>query len=116
MYNAGYIEELGGILSTGKEANVYYGVFSEQWEDEEADETGKKQVEKGESFECAIKIFKTTLQEFRNRENYIRDDSRYVGRIAKHNPRKLIRVSSQSYLFVDSTQKKPRTAFTTKLN
>ena len=42
--------------------------------------------------ECAIKVFKTTLNEFKTRDRYIRDDHRFKDRIAKQNPRKTIKL------------------------
>jgi len=152
MLNNGKLDQIDGLVSTGKEANVYYGLSSfndeDNWEDVDKDENavaesdhmrpsvkrildnypqGSKAIEKspeaegdaqeqneqeaageegdeGEEeeeeamddslvqFEVVIKVFKTTLNEFKNREEYIREDSRYAGRITKHNPRKLIKL------------------------
>ena len=39
--------------------------------------------------ECAIKIFKTTLNEFKNRDRYIKDDYRFKGKV---NQRKLVKL------------------------
>ena len=39
--------------------------------------------------EVAIKVFKTTLNEFKNRDKYIRDDYRFRDRFSKQNPRKV---------------------------
>jgi len=39
--------------------------------------------------ELAIKIFKTTLSEFKNRDKYIKDDYRFRDRFSKQNPRKV---------------------------
>ena len=39
--------------------------------------------------ELAIKIFKTTLNEFKNRDKYIKDDYRFRDRFSKQNPRKV---------------------------
>jgi len=41
---------------------------------------------------CAIKVFKTTLNEFKNREKYIKNDYRFHDNISKQNPRKFIKV------------------------
>ena len=41
---------------------------------------------------CAIKVFKTTLNEFKNRDKYIRNDYRFHDSISKQNPRKFIKV------------------------
>jgi len=71
MLNAHVFESVSGIVSTGKEANVYYG--------EGADGRG-----------CAIKIYRTTQIEFKHRDIYIRNDSRFKHKASQHNPRKLI--------------------------
>lgn len=42
--------------------------------------------------ECALKVFKTTLNEFKNRDKYIKDDYRFKDRFSKLNPRKIIRM------------------------
>ena len=42
--------------------------------------------------ECAVKIFKTTLNEFKNRDRYIKDDYRFKDRFGKQNPRKLVKL------------------------
>ena len=42
--------------------------------------------------ECAIKIFKTTLNEFFRRDKYIKEDYRFKNRFGKQNPRKIVRL------------------------
>ena len=42
--------------------------------------------------ECAIKIFKTTLNEFKNRDRYIKGDYRFKGRFGTANSRKLVKL------------------------
>ena len=42
--------------------------------------------------ECAVKVFKTTLNEFKNRDRYIKDDYRFRDRFGKQNPRKFVRL------------------------
>lgn len=42
--------------------------------------------------ECAIKVFKTTLNEFKNRDRYIKDDYRFKERFGKQNPRKVVKL------------------------
>lgn len=39
-----------------------------------------------------LKVFKTTLNEFKNRDRYIKDDYRFIDRFSKLNPRKIIRL------------------------
>ena len=45
---------------------------------------------------CAIKVYKTSLNEFKNREVYMRDDWRFDRRIQHGNPRRVIAVSCKS--------------------
>lgn len=40
--------------------------------------------------ECVLKIFKTTLSEFKQRDKYIKDDHRFKDRIGKQTSRKTI--------------------------
>ena len=42
--------------------------------------------------ECALKVYKTTLSEFKTREKYIKEDHRFKERFTKQNPRKIIRL------------------------
>ncbi len=43
--------------------------------------------------ECALKIFKTTLVDFKNRIQYMKGDMRYFPNDhKKHNPRRVIKV------------------------
>uniref|UniRef100_A0A3Q3X341 Serine/threonine-protein kinase RIO3 n=1 Tax=Mola mola TaxID=94237 RepID=A0A3Q3X341_MOLML len=42
--------------------------------------------------EVVLKVFKTTLNEFKNRDRYIKDDYRFRDRFSKLNPRKIIRL------------------------
>lgn len=41
----------------------------------------------------ALKIFKTTLQEFKNRVEYVKDDYRF------RNPRKILKIWAEKELF-----------------
>jgi RIO kinase 3 len=43
-----------------------------------------------EEEECAIKVFKTSLNEFKTRDKYIKEDYRFKDRFSKQNPRKVI--------------------------
>ncbi|ELP89768.1 serine/threonine protein kinase RIO1, putative [Entamoeba invadens IP1] len=70
MIRNGLIKELHGSVSTGKEANVYHGF--------------------GEEFELAIKIFKTSILIFKDRERYVEGDYRYRKGFCRSNPRKMV--------------------------
>jgi RIO kinase 1 len=71
LLSNGFLEEIDGCLSTGKEANVYYG-------------RGKH------GQEYAIKIFKTSILVFKDRDKYVSGEFRFRG-YCKSNPRKMVK-------------------------
>uniref|UniRef100_A0A1E1XCP9 Serine/threonine-protein kinase RIO3 n=1 Tax=Amblyomma aureolatum TaxID=187763 RepID=A0A1E1XCP9_9ACAR len=77
LVNREILDEVNGCISTGKESCVFYAA-------------GGKSEEFAVPAECAVKVFKTTLNEFKNREQYIREDFRFRERFNKLNPRKVI--------------------------
>lgn len=79
LVNGGILESINGTISTGKEAVIIHA-------------TGGRLDEQIVPIECAIKVYKTTLNEFRNRQKYIKDDYRFKDRFTKQNPRKTIRM------------------------
>lgn len=79
MVNAGILEGINGSLSTGKEAVVFHAI-------------GGQSPDITVPGECAIKVYKTTLNEFKTRDKYIQDDFRFRDRINKQNARKYIKV------------------------
>ncbi len=90
LVNGGVLDAVNGVISTGKEAVILHadgGPGPEEAED-------PLNVPK----ECAIKIFKTTLNEFKNREKYIKDDYRFRDRFSKQNPRKVIHMWAEKEL------------------
>uniref|UniRef100_V5HGT3 Serine/threonine-protein kinase RIO3 n=1 Tax=Ixodes ricinus TaxID=34613 RepID=V5HGT3_IXORI len=77
LVNREILDEVNGCISTGKESCVFHAA-------------GGKTEEFSVPRECAVKVFKTTLNEFKNREQYIREDFRFKDRFSKLNPRKVI--------------------------
>ncbi|XP_022226424.2 serine/threonine-protein kinase RIO1 [Drosophila obscura] len=73
LLNRGLIQEINGCISTGKEANVYHAVSKEG-----ADE-------------YAIKIYKTSILVFKDRDKYVSGEFRFRHGYCKHNPRKMVR-------------------------
>jgi RIO kinase 1 len=65
--------EIHGCVSTGKEANVYHA-FAPQ---------GK---------ELALKIYKTSILVFKDRDRYVSGEFRFLSGYAKGNPRKMVKV------------------------
>ena len=77
MVDNNILDRLNGVISTGKEAVILHA---------EGGATEDVIVPK----ECAIKVFKTTLNEFKTRDKYIAEDYRFRNRFSKLNPRKII--------------------------
>uniref|UniRef100_A0A3Q2Y1C3 Serine/threonine-protein kinase RIO1 n=1 Tax=Hippocampus comes TaxID=109280 RepID=A0A3Q2Y1C3_HIPCM len=72
MLTRGIISEINGCISTGKEANVYH-----------AGTAG------GDS--RAIKIYKTSILHFKDRDKYVSGEFRFRHGYCKGNPRKMVR-------------------------
>lgn len=74
LIKKGTITKINGCLSTGKEANVYHAVN---------ETTGK---------EYAVKIYKTSILVFKDRERYVDGEFRFRNARSQHNPRKMIKI------------------------
>ncbi|KAF4117188.1 serine/threonine-protein kinase RIO1 [Onychostoma macrolepis] len=72
MLSRGIFSEINGCISTGKEANVYHATTA-----------------KGES--RAIKIYKTSILLFKDRDKYVSGEFRFRHGYCKGNPRKMVR-------------------------
>lgn len=72
LLNKGYLTEINGCISTGKEANVYHAI--------------------GEPGELAIKVYKTSILTFKDRDRYVTGEFRFRRGYCKHNPRKMVRL------------------------
>lgn len=79
IIRTGVISRINGCISTGKEANVYHG-------DQEADE-GKVSAR-----EYAVKIYKTSILVFKDRERYVDGEFRFRNTKNQSNPRKMVKV------------------------
>ncbi|XP_015906455.1 serine/threonine-protein kinase RIO1 [Parasteatoda tepidariorum] len=72
MLNKRIMSEIQGCISTGKEANVYYAP-----------------TESG--LERAVKIYKTSILTFKDRDKYVSGDYRFKHGYCRKNPRKMVR-------------------------
>lgn len=72
LLNRGFITEINGCISTGKEANVYHCTTKE----------GQAR---------AIKIYKTSILVFKDRDKYVTGEFRFRQGYGKKNPRKMVR-------------------------
>lgn len=77
IINKGVISRINGCISTGKEANVYHG-------DHEDPEVSTR--------EYAVKIYKTSILVFKDRERYVDGEFRFRNTKNQSNPRKMVKV------------------------
>ncbi|VDI38889.1 RIO kinase 1 [Mytilus galloprovincialis] len=66
----GIISEINGCISTGKEANVYHATGADQ--------------------DMAVKVYKTSILVFKDRDKYVSGEFRFRHGYCKHNPRKMV--------------------------
>lgn len=78
MINKQLLQAVNGVISTGKEAVILHA------------NTDPSYTECILPPECVIKVFKTTLNEFKTRDKYIKDDYRFKNTFSYQNPRKII--------------------------
>lgn len=77
IFNKNIISRINGCISTGKEANVYHG-------DHEDPEVTTR--------EFAVKIYKTSILVFKDRERYVDGEYRFRNTKNQSNPRKMVKV------------------------
>ena len=109
MLSNGFLELIDGCLSTGKEANVYYakagrvtsaaGITS--GDDASVTTTTTSTSRQNVTFapllspditEYAIKIYKTSILVFKDRDKYVSGEHRWRKGYCKSNPRKMVKV------------------------
>ncbi|KAI7863205.1 RIO1 family-domain-containing protein [Spinellus fusiger] len=73
MLNKGIFYEINGCISTGKEANVYHAATEE-------------------GLHRAIKVYKTSVLTFKDRDRYVTGEYRFRHGYSKSNPRKMVKV------------------------
>jgi RIO kinase 1 len=78
LLSNGFMSEIDGCLSTGKEANVYYA-------------KGERLNDSDEYKEYAVKIFKTSILVFKDRDKYVSGEYRFRNGYCKSNPRKMVK-------------------------
>jgi RIO kinase 1 len=78
MINRGVVSEIHGAVSTGKEANVYGAVLYPD--------------DGGEPIQRAIKVYKTAILVFKDRERYITGEHRFKAGVDKGNNRKMVKL------------------------
>ncbi|UYV68974.1 DSCR3 [Cordylochernes scorpioides] len=91
LVTGGILDDVTGCVSTGKEAHVYHAVGGPGRQpagtaEEEDSRPPRKEIPE----DCAVKVFKTTMVEFKNRAQYIDEDNRFKGRMKALNNHKYI--------------------------
>jgi RIO kinase 1 len=71
MLSHGVFKQIYGCISTGKEANVYHAV-------------------KEDGTDLAVKVYKTSILVFKDRDRYVSGDWRWRNGYSKKNPRKMV--------------------------
>jgi len=93
MLSSGFLSKLDGCLSTGKEANVYYAKAGQQQQQQIMQEASStNQPETTPLSEYAIKIYKTSILVFKDRDKYVSGEHRWRKGYCKSNPRKMVQV------------------------
>ena len=80
MINRNIVSEVNGVISTGKEANVYHAMSSA------TDDEGQLEVHR------AIKVYKTSILVFKDREKYVAGEHRFRQGYNKSNNRAMVKV------------------------
>ena len=78
MLNRGLLDTINGCVSTGKEANVYHATTPA--------------TEDAPAGQAAVKIYKTSILVFKDRDRYVSGEFRFRHGYARHNPRKMVRL------------------------
>ena len=76
MINRNVVSEVNGVISTGKEANVYHAISS---------------LEDGEEAHRAIKVYKTSILVFKDRDKYVTGEFRFRAGYNKSNNRSMVK-------------------------
>lgn len=98
MINKGDLLEVDGAISTGKESVVFHGsrapsqLDTSDNVDDDLLDTDEHPVEEHDVVEVALKVFKTTLTEFTQRQQFLHGDRRYERCVGRQHARKLVRL------------------------
>ena len=79
LLNSNVLSKINGCVSTGKEANIYHAITPD----------GKS---------LALKIYKTSILVFKDRDRYVSGEYRFRSGYSRSNPRKMVRVWAEKEL------------------
>ncbi|KAL8676486.1 MAG: hypothetical protein Q9186_006994 [Xanthomendoza sp. 1 TL-2023] len=86
MINRNIISEVNGCLSTGKEANVYHAISLPSHDD------NSDQAPLSTPLQRAIKVYKTSILVFKDRDKYVTGEYRFRSGYSKSNNRAMVKV------------------------
>ena len=106
LMNRGVIGSLHGCVSTGKEANVYFADAPTEAtiNADAALSVGTTAAAVAAEMQArfpgglAVKVFKTSILVFKDRDRYVTGEFRFRRGYAKHNPRKMVRLWAEKEL------------------
>ena len=106
LRNRGVIGALHGCVSTGKEANVYFAEAPTEAtiNADAALSVGTTAAAVAADMQArfpgglAVKVFKTSILVFKDRDRYVTGEFRFRRGYAKHNPRKMVRLWAEKEL------------------
>jgi RIO kinase 1 len=87
MINRGVVSEVNGVISTGKEANVYHAMSIST-----ASEGNSAPNLVGQEVHRAIKVYKTSILVFKDREKYVTGEFRFRQGYNKSSNRAMVKV------------------------
>ncbi len=94
LLSTGVFEKIDGCLSTGKEANVYYAKAGKANLNDAFLNAKEKELNAEDNLipDYAVKIYKTSILVFKDREKYVAGEHRWRNGYCKSNPRKMVKV------------------------
>lgn len=109
MLSNGILDKIDGCLSTGKEANVYYAKAGKKAAafkltkgrnngNDDDKEIPNENTDIEDVKEFAIKIYKTSILVFKDRDKYVSGEHRWRKGYCKSNPRKMVKVWAEKEL------------------
>lgn len=90
MINRGVVSEVNGVISTGKEANVYHAMSTVTTEHDPKDQNSSDM--EVHEVHRAIKVYKTSILVFKDREKYVTGEYRFRQGYNKSNNRAMVKV------------------------
>ncbi|KAF8423599.1 RIO1 family-domain-containing protein [Tirmania nivea] len=87
LINRSILHSLNGVLSTGKEANVYHALS-----DAPPSTTTSSSPPPSQPLHRAVKVYKTAILVFKDRDRYVTGEHRFRHGYNKSNPRSMVKI------------------------